>query len=290
MLRKRIVDFGIRKTINSVRKNPQKAVPRLLDLMDTVARDTLAPQRKVIRDNLEDENSNVNQMLTRVYNDIDQDFLEELAVTFGVSAVFKGWDKQAKLREELGCNIPWAILLDPTSACNLHCTGCWAADYGNKLNLTFEEMDSIIEQGNELGVFFYIFTGGEPLVRKNDLIKLCEKHSDSVVLCFTNGTLVDPAFCDDVMRVKNFIPAFSVEGNRTATDARRGEGTYDKVVAAMELMHDNKLPFGISCCYTSENLDSVSSEEYIDQCIDVVFGADDQNDTDRQQDDRCHDR
>ena len=87
-------------------------------------------------------------------------------------------------------------------------------------------------------------------------------------LCFTNGTLVDQSFCDDVLRVKNFIPAFSVEGDRAATDARRGEGTYDKVVAAMELMHRNKLPFGISCCYTSENLDSVSSEEYIDQCID----------------------
>ena len=57
-----------------------------------------------------------------------------------------------------GCNIPWAILLDPTSACNLHCTGCWAAEYGNKLNLTFDELDSIITQGKAAGhLYVYLY-------------------------------------------------------------------------------------------------------------------------------------
>lgn len=78
------------------------------------------------------------------------------------------------MREVHDCNVPWLILMDPTSACNLHCTGCWAAEYGNKLNLTFDEMDSVITQGKELGIYLYMFTGGEPLVRKEDIIKLCK--------------------------------------------------------------------------------------------------------------------
>lgn len=40
-------------------------------------------------------------------------------------------------------NIPWLILMDSTSACNLHCAGCWAAEYGNRLNLTFEERKEV---------------------------------------------------------------------------------------------------------------------------------------------------
>lgn len=72
------------------------------------------------------------------------------------------------------CILSGVTLMDPTSACNLHCTGCWAAGYGNKLNLSFDEMDSIIRQGRELGVYMYLYTGGEPLVRKADLIRLCE--------------------------------------------------------------------------------------------------------------------
>ena len=51
---------------------------------------------------------------------------------------------------------------DPTSACNLHCTGCWAAEYGHKLNLSLETIDSIVRQGKELGTYMYIYTGGEP--------------------------------------------------------------------------------------------------------------------------------
>lgn len=34
-------------------------------------------------------------------------------------------------------------LMDPTSACNLKCTGCWAAEYGKHMNLTYEEMDDV---------------------------------------------------------------------------------------------------------------------------------------------------
>lgn len=66
---------------------------------------------------------------------------------------------------------------------------CCAAEYGNKLNLTYEEIDRIIRQGKELGIYMYIYTGGEPLVRKKDLIRLCETHDDCVFLCFTNARL-----------------------------------------------------------------------------------------------------
>ena len=60
----------------------------------------------------------------------------------------------------------------------------------------------------------YIYTGGEPLTRKNDLIRLCEKHNDCVFLCFTNATLIDEKFADEMLRVKNFIPAISLRGTR----------------------------------------------------------------------------
>lgn len=157
---------------------------------------------------------------------------------------------------------------DPTSACNLHCTGCWAAEYGHKLNLSYDDIDSIIEQGKALGTHVFIYTGGEPLVRKHDLIKLCEAHPDCAFLCFTNATLIDEAFCQDMIRVANFVPAISAEGFEEATDARRGEGVFQKVSKAMALLREHGLPFGVSCCYTAQNASSIASEEYFDWLID----------------------
>ena len=127
--------------------------------------------------------------------------------------------------------------MDPTSACNLHCTGCWAAEYGNKLNMSYETLDNIIQQGTAMGTFMYIYSGGEPLVRKDDIIRLCEAHSDCMFLAFTNGTLIDEKFADEMLRVKNFVPAISVEGFKEATDSRRGQGTYEAVMRATGILH-----------------------------------------------------
>lgn len=33
----------------------------------------------------------------------------------------------------------------------MHCTGCWAAEYGHKQSLTFEEMDRVLTEAKALG-------------------------------------------------------------------------------------------------------------------------------------------
>ena len=203
----------------------------------------------------------------KAINEIDPHILKMNTLNLVYEGMFAGYNYVMELRKQYDCNMPWILLFDPTSACNLHCKGCWAAEYGNKLNLSFDEIDSIIQQGKEMGTYFYIYTGGEPLVRKHDLIKLCEKHNDAIFMCFTNSTLIDEQFCQDMLRVKNFVPVISVEGFEEATDSRRGNGTYQKVVHSMNLLKSHRLPFGISTCYTSANIKDVSTEAYLDQLV-----------------------
>ena len=261
--------FGLDQAFRYLYKDPEKNLLKLMDWADTFSHGEFENHRRILRDVFQNPEHPYHSYVMSLLNDVDPEVVKTLATNFFINTAMIGWPKQEKLRKELGCNIPWTILLDPTSACNLHCTGCWAAEYGNKLNLSYEEIDSIICQGKELGVYFYIYTGGEPLVRKNDLIRLCEKHSDCVFLCFTNATLIDEAFADEMLRVKNFVPAISLEGNEQATDSRRGKGTYQKVIHAMELLRKKKLMYGISACYTSVNWDSISSDEFYQSLIDL---------------------
>ena len=205
----------------------------------------------------------------RILDETDPYILKTFLTNAVYEGGFRGYQQAQKNAEKYGCNIPWLILMDPTSACNMHCTGCWAAEYGHQLNLDLDTIDSIIRQGKDMGVYFYIYTGGEPLVRKKDIITLCERHPDCEFLSFTNGTLIDEAFADEMLRVKNFIPAISLEGDETTTDSRRGAGTYQKVLRAIELLHERKLIYGISSCYTSVNWDAISSWEYFQKLIDL---------------------
>ncbi len=256
------------KAVDYLLADPENHIVKIMDLLDKAApADLFASQRAAFRGAI-DEKSNWYQLLMHIMNDLNPEVRDSFIKTLIIDGNLMAWPVQEANRDKYQCNIPWAILLDPTSACNLHCTGCWAGEYGNKLNLSLDEIDSIIRQGKELGTHVYIYTGGEPLVRKRDLIKLCEMHPDCVFLSFTNGTLIDEAFCQELIRVKNFVPALSAEGFEEATDGRRGEGVYAKVQHAMELLKSHGLPFGVSCCYTSENWDSIASEEYFDYLID----------------------
>ena len=264
-----IKKMGLEKAFNYLYKDPEKNLLKIMDWADKFAGDEFVSQRKLIREAMTNPDHPYYGYIRHVLNDVDPNVMKTTAVNFFINAAMVGWPKQEEYREKYGCNIPWTILLDPTSACNLHCTGCWAAEYGNKLNLTYDEIDDIIRQGKELGVYMYIYTGGEPLVRKNDLIKLCEKHSDCVFLCFTNATLIDKAFADEMLRVGNFVPAISLEGFEEATDGRRGNGVFKKVTKAIELLRHKKLLFGISACYTSANFESITSEEFFDNLIDM---------------------
>ncbi len=261
--------LGIEQTIDYLYKDPETNLRKVMDWADRFSGGEFPAQRKAIREAIEDPHHPYHPYILHLIQDLDPKVMKTLVTNFFINANLIGWPKQEENRKKYGCNIPWAILLDPTSACNLHCTGCWAAEYGNRLNLTFDEIDSIITQGKELGVYMYIYTGGEPLVRKADLIKICEKHDDCVFMSFTNGTLIDEKFAGDMLRVGNFIPAISLEGNEQDTDSRRGQGTYKKVRHAMELLRERRLPYGISSCYTSVNYKSITSDEYYQSLIDM---------------------
>lgn len=270
MISKTLGKVGLKTAYSYIEKNPERNLPKLMEWVDRLAGDgpdSFPVQRDAFRSVINDPGNNMYQLIMNIFREVDNDVIKAVFENFFLNANIIGWPKQEEMRAKYNCNIPWAILLDPTSACNLHCTGCWAAEYGNKLNLTLGEIDCIIHQGKELGVYMYIYTGGEPLVRKQDIITLCERHPDCQFLAFTNATLIDEAFADDMLRVKNFIPAISLEGFEMATDARRGQGVYQKVVQAMSILRRKRLPFGISACYTSQNLDSISSDAFVDQLV-----------------------
>ena len=268
-LMENIKSFGLKQVINYMDKNPDANIPKILDWLENTDKEgNLSRQVGMVRESLEDKDNNWYILAKSLWSDINDKQRKKLFENFIINASMIGPKRQEAMIKEHGCNIPWAILMDPTSACNLHCTGCWAADYGNKLNLTFEEMDYIIIQAKAMGTYFFLFSGGEPLVRKKDIIRLCEKHQDCSFLPFTNATLIDEAFADEMLRVGNLVPAISVEGFEAQTDARRGKGTYAAIVKAMELLKERKLLFGISSCYTALNYETIGSSEYFDDVID----------------------
>ena len=114
-----------------------------------------------IRAALSDPNNNWSKLVKSLWTDIDDEQRKKLVETVVINGTLIGTPATMKMQDKYQCNVPWAILMDPTSACNLRCTGCWAAEYGHNQNLTFEEMDRVLTEAKELGTHACLFTGGE---------------------------------------------------------------------------------------------------------------------------------
>lgn len=268
MIKEKISSAAVNLAYTYLDGNPEQHMIKLLHLVDKLDRkDVLKLQREAFRKTIGNKDSVWHRLILSLWDDIDPGVRKTFFTNFIFNATLFGGKKHDKYKAEYDCNIPWAILMDPTSACNLKCTGCWAAEYGNKLSMNFKTLDSIIEQGKQMGIHFYAYSGGEPLLRKKDIIKLCEKHKDCIFTAFTNGTLIDEKFADEMLRVKNFIPGISIEGFEEETDSRRGKDTYKSVTRAMEILKRKKLAFGASCCYTRRNTEVIGSEAFLDDLI-----------------------
>ena len=163
-------------------KNPEeriKAANRVVDMTEQFLGDSIGPGvYSTFKNIIGNEENRWWRLIEHMMDESDPNVLKTLILNLGFEAFLHGTKEIRKNREIHKCNIPWLILFDPTSACNMHCSGCWSGTYGDKYDLSFEDMDKIVTEGKNLGVHLYMLTGGEPLVRSNDILKLAQKHSD----------------------------------------------------------------------------------------------------------------
>lgn len=249
-----------------LKKNPDQNLEKALDLVEKVA---VAPNHKEYARKIKAQLKNnlvLRQYIHRLINELDENVHNHLINNFFINASLVGVPQQSRLSRELGYNIPYTILIDPTSNCNLRCKGCWAGAYEQHHSLSFEEVDRIVSEAKELGIYFMVMSGGEPMMWKH-LPELCRKHYDVAFMIYTNGTMINESAARWMREAGNITPAISLEGGREATDWRRGEGVYDKIMAAMDHLKDSGVAFGFSITVTRNNAEEVYSDEFIDHMI-----------------------
>ena len=169
------------------------------------------------------------------------------------------------LRKE-GLIVPAAIGFSPTMRCNLSCIGCYARDYPQGNELPLDAIEALLDSGEDLGIFLFVITGGEPLMREG-IVETFRRHKRLLFLLVTNGTLVDGKRAQAIARSRNIVPVVSLEGLREQTDARRGSGVYDQVELAMRHLQDEGAVFGFSATVARDNFRTLSSDEFIDTMI-----------------------
>ena len=193
---------------------------------------------------------------------------KESAFMLRFAAASRAASKRRASAEKNGVHIPPFLIASITSKCNLHCAGCYSrcnhatVDSEPVAQLTGEEWLRIFSEADDMGISFILLAGGEPMLRR-DIIEAAGERRNILFPIFTNGTFIDEKYLMLFDRCRNLIPVMSIEGNREVTDARRGKGVYDRLIANMDAFKNRGLIFGASVTVTTENLKEVSSDAFI---------------------------
>ncbi len=162
-------------------------------------------------------------------------------------------------------HIPPFLIASITKNCNLFCKGCYSrALHGchTDSEISCERWDEIFSEAKDLGISFILLAGGEPLMR-GDVIKVAAKHKSIAFPIFTNGTMIDEQYIKLFNQNRNLIPIFSIEGEGSQTDQRRGADIFNGIMNAMERLGEKQIIFGVSVTVTTENVAVVTSDEFI---------------------------
>ena len=168
---------------------------------------------------------------------------------------------------------PYCIIVKPIGAsCNLQCDYCFYLnkkqlypDVSNfKMDVKVLEAfikDYINQPSDEI---MFIWQGGEPTLSGVEFFKkaieLQNRYSDGKHIknsIQTNGTLIDDEWAS-FFKENKFLVGLSLDGPEDLHNAYRkyknGEGTFKKVMEALNILHDFNVDFNILCCINDINV------------------------------------
>lgn len=257
----------LQQVINYLEGDPSANIPRFLQLLEFLARNPNHKEMaKAVKENYEN-NEVIKTYFTKLFTELDRNVLHRFSCNLVVNSLLVAPARRKQVEVEENIHVPFTILIDPTSACNLKCEGCWAGEYAKHDQLEPELLDRILREAKELGIYTIVMSGGEPFVYPH-LMDIFERHNDLAFMIYTNGTKIDDQVADRLQALGNVSPAISLEGWEEETDARRGKGVFNKITAAMDRLRERGVLFGASITITRYNADRVTSDDFIDFLID----------------------
>ncbi len=149
-----------------------------------------------------------------------------------------------------------------TNRCNLSCMHCYSKSTLDEVDtLTTEQIKKTLLEMKANGVKFVIFSGGEPLTRK-DLFEIADFCKDNGIITYlsSNGLYFTKSNVQRIVDTFNYV-GISIDGDEKTHDHFRGlKGAFVETLKAVKLANSTGAKVGIRFTITKETINSL---EYI---------------------------
>ena len=241
------------------------AVPLRVTLAERITPDNHKAEMRFVKEKVMQDHPAL-KIARHVVHDLSPACRDGFINAFVVNALLRGSQKRRTFSQRRDMRTPFTVLVSPTMRCNLHCEGCYASEYSHQSDMSAQLFQRIVDEAAEMGVYLITVLGGEPFMRA-DLLDVAAANPDTYFQVFSNGTLVRPEQVARIAQLGNVALMLSIEGDEATTDARRGPGTYLKLLRTMELLKEHGVLFGYSATVTRKNWETLLSDAFVDPLV-----------------------
>ena len=153
---------------------------------------------------------------------------------------------------------PYAMTWGITHPCNLRCTHCYDVVPHKRTDLTTDQALQVIERLDHIGITFLVFSGGEPLLRKDlfGLMAECRKRGIEIGMR-SNGTMVNAKIAHRLAELELAVAGISLDGDTEEShDAIRGRGSFQKTLAGVKALLDVGIRVNIEVVLSRSNAEA----------------------------------
>ena len=162
-----------------------------------------------------------------------------------------------------------------TRKCPLRCEHCFEWENLNHSEvLSFNDLDTIVGKLQHLGTTTIGFTGGEPMLRVNDMVRLMEKYTQPLFWVLTSGFNFTDENANRLQQAGLHGVIVSLDHYlEDQHDRFRGkEGAYVDALNTVTRSLNRDLVTALSVCLTRENCTSSFLESYMNLARDLGVG------------------
>ncbi len=155
------------------------------------------------------------------------------------------------------------IMLEVTNRCNLQCIHCylqWHNHNENSSSLTQREIINLIEQAEQIGVWEFELTGGEPFVCSDILFILDRlKNSYMLVNLYTNLAFENDRWLEAIVQLHPKAVITSIDGYNAETHDRfRGEqGAFAKTARNIKQLKEMGICVRVNVTVSKYNIQEI---------------------------------
>lgn len=175
---------------------------------------------------------------------------------------------------------PHQITFDITNKCNLRCLHCYNSSGENFVSeneLSDEEVIEFIEDISKLHLYNFCFCGGEPLLRKDLMLKcakILKENNTSHISMVTNGIFMTEETALQLKACGIQKIQVSLDGSDASTHdrLRNKEGCFDKAIAAIKILRKVGIMPNIAFTPTAFNIHQFKEVHTLLRNLGVISG------------------